>query len=91
MKFESSTEKTADLSHGHTHTPKIRHQYDGGDKIGVFFGLFLELVADSNAVFLWSLLSGLGTNCAAMPCMLSSSDKIRWHIPYQSLTMLQTS
>ena len=32
-----------------------------------------------------------GTNFAAMHRMLSSPDKIPWHVPYDSRTMLQTS
>ena len=58
-------------------------------KLGLF-SLVFQLGADSNAVFLWSLLSSLGTNFAAMCRMLSASDKIRWHVPYESPTMLQT-
>jgi hypothetical protein len=33
----------------------------------------------------------LGTNFAAMHRMLSSCEKIPWHVPYDSRTMLQTS
>jgi hypothetical protein len=33
----------------------------------------------------------LGTKFAAMRRMFSSSDKIPWHVPYHSPTILQTS
>jgi hypothetical protein len=91
VKLESSIEMTAALSQSHTQTPKFVTINEIGDEVWVIFGLFHELCADSNAVFLWSLLSNLGTNFASLFHMLRSSNKIHWHIPYDSPTVLQMS
>jgi hypothetical protein len=64
---------------------------DGEDEVEVIFGLFLKLRADSNVVFLLVIAQQPGhTNVAPMRRMLSSSNKLRWYIPYDSLTMSQT-
>jgi hypothetical protein len=47
---EFSTETTTVSSRGRTQTPTFITSNDGGYKVGIFFGLFIELIADRNAV-----------------------------------------
>jgi len=69
--------------------PRFATSNDGGDKVRVFSGCSFSSMQKAMQRSFWSLLSSLVTNSAAMRCMLVSSDKIRWHVPYDSPTMLQ--
>ena len=71
--------------------PRLVTRNDVGDKVGVFSARSLSSVQTEMRYSFWTLLSSFGTNFAAMPLMLSSSDKISWHVPYDSLIMLQVS
>ena len=60
-------------------------------KLGLFSAHSLSSVQTAMWYSFWSLLSTLGTYFAALHCMLSSSYKMCWHVPYSSPTKLRTS
>jgi len=60
-------------------------------KLGSFSVCFLSSVLTAMQYSFWSLLSSISTNFDTTRRTLSSSNKIRSHIPYNSLTTRQTS
>jgi hypothetical protein len=74
-----------------TINPTFITTYGLGKEVWVIADMLLKANTDFQLMLFWSSVSSLGTNFAAIKLMLSLSNKMLWHVPCDTSTMLQTS
>jgi hypothetical protein len=74
-----------------TINPNFIPSYDLGKEVWVIADMLLKVHADFQPMLLWSTVSSVDTNFAAINLMPSLSNKMPWHALYDTPTMLQTS